>query len=73
MKFVKSRSLLTAAPNAYSRMTEDIFPAELMDKLHPKFNVHIVIYLCSEENQVSGLVFTMNAGWFARSSMVSAG
>ena len=61
----------TVAPNAYSRMTEDIFPDELKDKLHPKFNVPIVIYLCSEENQASGLVFTMNAGWFARSSMVS--
>jgi NAD(P)-dependent dehydrogenase (short-subunit alcohol dehydrogenase family) len=61
----------TVAPNAYSRMTEDIFPDEQKDKLHPKFNVPIVIYLCSEENQASGLVFTMNAGWFARSSMVS--
>lgn len=61
----------TVAPNAFSRMTEDIFPAELKEKMHAKFNVPLVTYLCSEENTDSGLVFAMNAGWFARSSVVS--
>ena len=61
----------TVAPNAISRMTEDIFPVELKDKMHPKFNVPIVTYLCSEENTESGLIFTMNAGWFSRSSIVA--
>ncbi len=62
----------TVAPNAWSRMTEDIFPAELKDKMHPKFNTPLVTWLCSEENRESGLVFAMNAGWFARSCMVSS-
>jgi len=61
----------TVAPNAFSRMTEDIFPVALKDKMHAKFNVPIVTYLCSEENKASGLIFTMNAGWFSRSSIVA--
>jgi NAD(P)-dependent dehydrogenase (short-subunit alcohol dehydrogenase family) len=61
----------TVAPNAYSRMTEDIFPADYKYKMRPKFNVPIVIYLCSEEITETGLIFTMNAGWFSRSSIVA--
>lgn len=52
----------TVAPNAYSRMTEGIFPEEIAQKLHPKFNVPMVVYLCSEENQETGMIFTMSAG-----------
>jgi NAD(P)-dependent dehydrogenase (short-subunit alcohol dehydrogenase family) len=61
----------TVAPNAFSRMTAEILPAELKDKMHPKFNVPIVTYLCSEENSESGLIFTMNAGWFSRTGIVA--
>jgi NAD(P)-dependent dehydrogenase (short-subunit alcohol dehydrogenase family) len=53
----------TVAPNADTGMTAGVFPDE--------FNVPLVIYLCSRENGVSGRVFTMSAGWFARSAMVS--
>ena len=61
----------TVAPNAYSRMTADIFGPDLKDKLRPEFNTPMVTYLCSEECQVSGMTFTMSGGWFARSAMVS--
>jgi len=61
----------TVAPNAYSRMTEDIFPAEMADKVQARFNVPMTVYLCSEENQESGMTFTMSAGWFARTAIVS--
>ena len=61
----------TVAPNAYSRMTEGIFPEEVARKLQPKFNVPMVVYLCSEENQETGMIFTMSAGWFARTAVVS--
>lgn len=61
----------TVAPNADSRMTKGIFPPELAEKIKPKFNVPIVVYLCSEENQESGMIFTMSGGWFARTAIVS--
>ncbi len=61
----------TVAPNAYSRMTADIFGPDLKDKLRPEFNTPMVTYLCSEECQVSGMTFTMSGGWFARSAVVS--
>jgi len=61
----------TVAPTAYSRMTSDIFPPEFEKKLHPKFNAPIVLYLASEENNVSGMTFVMGAGWYGRTAVVS--
>jgi NAD(P)-dependent dehydrogenase (short-subunit alcohol dehydrogenase family) len=61
----------TVAPNADSRMTKGIIPEPLAQKMKPKFNVPMVVYLCSEENQETGMIFTMSAGWFARTGVVS--
>lgn len=60
------------APNAYSRMTEDVFPEQLHDKMKAEFNSPIVLYLCSEQCQDSGMIFSMGAGWFGRVSVVAA-
>jgi NAD(P)-dependent dehydrogenase (short-subunit alcohol dehydrogenase family) len=61
----------TVAPNADTQMTKGIIPVEIAEKMKPKFNVPMVVYLCSEENQDSGMIFTMSAGWFARTAIVS--
>ncbi len=61
----------TVAPTAWSRMTEDVMPADVGKKLKPKFNVPLVLYLCSEENQVSGNIYVMGAGWYGRTAIVS--
>lgn len=61
----------TIAPNAWSRMTADIFPPDFERKMNPQFNAPMVLYLCSAENQASGMIFSMGAGWYGRSSMVS--
>lgn len=61
----------TVAPNADSRMTRGLIPEAIARKLKPKFNVPMVVYLCSEENQETGMIFTMSAGWFARTAVVS--
>jgi len=61
----------TVAPNADTQMTRGLIPEEIARKMKPKFNVPMVIYLCSEENQDSGMIFTMSAGWFARAAVVS--
>ncbi len=61
----------SVAPTAYSRMTSDIFPPQLEQKLAPKFNAPMVLYLASEANTVSGMTFVMGAGWYGRTSVVS--
>jgi NAD(P)-dependent dehydrogenase (short-subunit alcohol dehydrogenase family) len=60
------------APTAYSRMTENLIPPELAPKLQAKFNVPMVVYLCSEECQENGSIFTMGAGWYAKTAIVCA-
>ncbi|MBU8912166.1 MAG: SDR family oxidoreductase [Desulfobacterales bacterium] len=61
----------TVAPNAATGMTQGVFPDEVAKRIKPEFNTPIVTFLCSEENRESGMIFTMSAGWFARSAMVS--
>ncbi|OGR22258.1 MAG: serine/threonine protein kinase [Desulfobacterales bacterium RIFOXYA12_FULL_46_15] len=59
------------APNAATGMTRGVFPEEVIKRIKPEFNTPLVTFLCSEENIESGMIFTMSAGWFARSAMVS--
>ena len=61
----------TVAPNAATAMTRGVFPEEVIRRIKPEFNTPLVTFLCSEENTDSGMIFTMSAGWFARSAMVS--
>ena len=60
----------TIAPNALSRMTEDVFPAGMAEKMRPQFNVPIALYLCSEEMKETGNVIVMGAGWYGRTALV---
>jgi len=61
----------TVAPNAATGMTKNVFSEDVSKRIKPEFNTPIVTYLCAEENQASGMMFTMSAGWFARSAMMS--
>lgn len=61
----------TIAPTAWSRMTEDIFPAEYEAKLKPQFNEPMVLFLCSEENTFTGITVAMGAGWYGRTGIMS--
>ncbi len=60
----------TIAPLAASRLTEDVFPAAMHEKLKPEFVSPMVAYLCSEECQESGSVFTAAGGYFSRAAIV---
>ncbi len=60
----------TIAPIAASRLTEDVMPPEIFSKLDPKFVTPLVLYLASEENQDSGMIFNCAAGWFSRSAIM---
>ena len=61
----------TIAPNALSRMTEDLFDENIGSKMKPAFNVPLVLYLCSAENSATGMTFAMGAGWYGRTAVVS--
>ncbi len=59
------------APNALTGMTKGVFSDKVAKRIKPEFNTPIVTFLCSKENLESGMIFTMSAGWYARSAMVS--
>jgi NAD(P)-dependent dehydrogenase (short-subunit alcohol dehydrogenase family) len=58
------------APVAASRLTEDVIPPAVLEKLKPEYVSPMVAYLCSEECQVSGQIFTAGGGYFGRAAIV---
>jgi NAD(P)-dependent dehydrogenase (short-subunit alcohol dehydrogenase family) len=54
------------APMAATRMTADIAPQDVLDKLDPDHVAPAVGYLLSEENQESGSVFVVGGGLVQR-------
>jgi NAD(P)-dependent dehydrogenase (short-subunit alcohol dehydrogenase family) len=50
------------APIAATRMTEDILPKEVLEKLTPEYVAPVVSYLCAEENPNSASVFVVGGG-----------
>ena len=60
----------TIAPLAASRLTEDIFPPQVIEKLAPAFVSPMVCYLCSEACEETGSVFTAGGGYFGRAAVV---
>lgn len=60
----------TIAPIAASRLTEDVMPPEIFAKLKPELVTPLVMYLVSEENQDSSMIFNCAAGWFSRTAIM---
>jgi NAD(P)-dependent dehydrogenase (short-subunit alcohol dehydrogenase family) len=58
------------APIAASRLTEDIMPPDMLDKLRPDFVTPAVLYLCSEECTVSRRILAAGAGLVQRAAML---
>jgi NAD(P)-dependent dehydrogenase (short-subunit alcohol dehydrogenase family) len=54
------------APIAATRMTGDIMPAPVLEKLNPEFVSPMVAYLCSEQCQRTGDIWSAGGGAFAR-------
>ncbi len=61
----------TIAPIAASRLTEDILPPDLLEKMKPEFVAPMVIYLCSEECQPSGEIFNAGMGYYNRAAVMT--
>lgn len=60
----------TIAPIAASRLTEDVLPPNILEKLQPELVTPMVCYLCSEECTETGSIFTAGGGHFGRAAMV---
>jgi len=57
------------APIAATRMTQDILPPEVFEKLTPDFVAPVVAYLCTEECADSGSVFIVGGGKVQRAAL----
>lgn len=62
----------TIAPIAASRMTEDVMPPNIFEKLKPELITPLVVYLASEQNNDSKMIFNCAGGWFSRTEIVCA-
>ncbi len=61
----------SVAPLAATRLTEDVFPPDLMGRLKPEFVVPLVVYLCSEQCPQSGGIYHAGMGYFSRAAVVT--
>jgi NAD(P)-dependent dehydrogenase (short-subunit alcohol dehydrogenase family) len=58
------------APVAASRMTEDIMPPQLLERLEPEYVSPLVAYLASEACTDTGRIFSVGGGYMARVAIV---
>ncbi|XP_034026517.1 peroxisomal multifunctional enzyme type 2 [Thalassophryne amazonica] len=56
----------TIAPMAASRLTESIFPADLLENLKPEYVAPLVLWLSHEHCQESGGLFEVGGGWIGK-------
>ncbi len=58
------------APVASSRMTEDVMPPQLLERLEPEHVSPLVVFLASEACQDTGHVYSIGGGYVSRVAMV---
>jgi NAD(P)-dependent dehydrogenase (short-subunit alcohol dehydrogenase family)/putative sterol carrier protein len=61
----------TIAPVAATRLTADILPPEILEKLKPEFVAPLVLFLCSDQCPVSGAIYNAGMGYFNRATIVT--
>jgi len=59
----------TLAPVAASRLTEDVMPPDMFERMQPDFVAGIALYLCSETCAESGDIFNAGAGFYSRAAI----
>jgi putative sterol carrier protein len=59
------------APTAATRLTEDVLPPDLFEKLKPEFVAPFVLYLCSDTCSETGMIFNAGMGLFNRAAVVT--
>jgi putative sterol carrier protein len=61
----------TVAPLAASRLTEDVLPPDLFERMQPEFVAPIVLYLASQDCADSGAVFNAGMGYYNRAAVLT--
>jgi NAD(P)-dependent dehydrogenase (short-subunit alcohol dehydrogenase family)/putative sterol carrier protein len=61
----------TVAPIAATRLTEDILPPNLLEKLKPEYVAPLVLYLSSEQCPANGCMYNAGMGYFNRVAIVT--
>ena len=61
----------TIAPVAASRLTEDVMPPDMFERMQPDFIAGIVLHLCSETCAESGDIFNAAAGFYSRAAILT--
>jgi len=61
----------TIAPVAASRLTEDVMPPDMFERMQPDFVAGIALYLCSETCAESGDIFNAAAGFYSRAAILT--
>jgi hypothetical protein len=61
----------TVAPLAASRLTEDIMPPEIFEKMKPEFVAPLVCYLCSDKCEDSGAIFNAGMGYYNKAAILT--
>ena len=61
----------TIAPLAASRLTEDILPPDLFEKLKPEYVSPLVVFLCSDRCTVTGNIYNAGMGVYNRAAVVT--
>lgn len=59
------------APIAGTRLTEDVVPPEIFKRMGVEFVTPVVLYICSEECQDSGVIINAGLGYFSRSAIMT--
>ncbi|MEA1970898.1 MAG: SDR family oxidoreductase [Thermodesulfobacteriota bacterium] len=58
-------------PLAASRLTEDVLPPDLFARMKPEFITPLVLYMCSEQCEDSGVMINAILGYYSRSAIMT--
>ena len=58
-------------PLAASRLTEDVLPPDLFARMKPDFITPLVLYMCSEQCDDSGVMINAVLGYYSRSAIMT--
>jgi 3-hydroxy-3-methylglutaryl CoA synthase/NAD(P)-dependent dehydrogenase (short-subunit alcohol dehydrogenase family) len=61
----------TVAPLARTRLTEEMLPPDLAERMQPEHVVPLVVYLASDRCTTTGEVFNAGLGFFSRAAIVA--
>ncbi|KAM5329532.1 peroxisomal multifunctional enzyme type 2 [Glossophaga mutica] len=56
----------TIAPIAGSRLTQTVFPEDIVEALKPDYVAPLVLWLCHESCEENGSLFEVGAGWIGK-------